>query len=283
MQITTVYDLSKLAFIASILLIVFSIGLANPPGTIRAGLRQPWRIGRAMLAMFVALPLFTLVVTSVLRLDTASRVALLALSVSPMPPIMSLKARKLGGQLDYALTIHLAAVPVALLAAPVLVWLAELLFGRHATIDELAELRVLLITMVVPLLLGIGLAHATPRLAESMARPARLLGSVLLVAGVAAIFWRHLPAILEVAIGPISLAIASMTVFGLWIGYSLGGPDRGNRHALAIATASRHPGVAIAMIATVDLAARQPIVTAIILYVIVTTILCLPYRWWAKR
>jgi BASS family bile acid:Na+ symporter len=111
-------SLLKFAIVASIVFIVLSIGLAAPPGAIRAGFGKPMNIARAMVAMFLFFPMFALAVTWIIPLDPAARIALLALAVSPMPPILPIKEQKLGGELDYALAIQLAASLVALAAAP---------------------------------------------------------------------------------------------------------------------------------------------------------------------
>ncbi len=57
---------------------------------------------------------------------------------------------------------------------------------------------------------------------------------------------RAMPA--AIGIGTL-LAVVAIAVFGLAVGHLLGGPNEGNHGALAVATAARHPGVAIGLAA----------------------------------
>lgn len=274
--------LLKLVIVGSIVLIAFSIGLARPPGAVLNGLAN-WRaMSRAMLAMFVAMPLFTLLVTWLLPMSPSARVALLALSVSPMPPILPLKEHKLGASADNALGIQAAAAPTSLVAAPIVMLMAEAIFGRDVMLDVGGMVQTMLITIILPLAAGIGLAAIAPRLAAGLARPLRLGATGLLAAGALVVVWKAAPGIAQVAVAPVMLAVVLMTLFGLLVGHALGGPDIGNRHALAVATAARHPGVAIGLAAATGLTAKQPAVAVVLLYVLLGALLSLPYGRWAK-
>ncbi|WP_416907389.1 MAG: bile acid:sodium symporter family protein [Polymorphobacter sp.] len=272
----------KLAIVGSIVLIVLAIGLSAPPGSIRAGFRDPGAILRAMLAMFVALPAVALGVSWLLPLDPPVRVGLLALAVSPMPPILPAKEQKLGGGLDYALAIQMAASVTALVAAPLLILISAAIFGREAGFDALAMARTILITIVAPLTAGIAIAAVVPALAARLARPARLAGMAMLAVGLVIVIWKAWPGIVAAATSVTLVAIALITLAGLAIGHALGGPEAGNRHALAVATASRHPGVAIGLAAAASLEPRQPIVAIVLLYLLAGALLTAPYGRWAK-
>ncbi len=274
--------LLKLAVVGSIVLIVLSIGLSAPPGSIRTGFGQPAAIGRAMLSMFVALPLVALLVTWALPLDPAARVALLALAVSPMPPILPMKESKLGGGMDYALAIQVAASVTALVAAPLLILLAVQIFGQRHGFDPVGVSRTILVTIIAPLGAGIGVAALLPALAARLAGPIRLVGTVMLAVGLVIIIWKAAPGIRDAATGPTLLAVVLITAAGLALGHALGGPEAGNRHALAVATASRHPGVAIGLASATDLVAKQPIVAVVLLYLLAGAMLSAPYAKWAK-
>jgi BASS family bile acid:Na+ symporter len=69
---------------------------------------------------------------------------------------------------------------------------------------------------------------------------------------------------------------------GLAIGHFLGGPLSENRTALAISTASRHPGIAIA-IAAANFPEQTLVTPAIFLYLLVTAVVSIPYLLWSKR
>ena len=72
------------------------------------------------------------------------------------------------------------------------------------------------------------------------------------------------------------LAIAAFVVVGLAVGHFLGGPDPEDRMVLAISTATRHPGIAVPIIATATDDAKQA-AAAVILYLLVSALVSAPY------
>jgi BASS family bile acid:Na+ symporter len=75
--------------------------------------------------------------------------------------------------------------------------------------------------------------------------------------------------------------IAAFVVLGLVVGHLLGGPDEGSRSALALSTSTRHPGVAMAVIAAVGAPAKE-VLPAVLLYLVVGAIVSLPYMKWRR-
>jgi BASS family bile acid:Na+ symporter len=235
-----------------------------------------------MVAMFLFFPMFALAVTWIIPLDPAARIALLALAVSPMPPILPIKEQKLGGELDYVLAIQLAASLVALAAAPLMFMLAGQIFGREASFDALGVARTIMVTIVVPLGVGLGVAAIAPEAAARFSRPFRALGMTLLAVGFLIVIWQAWPGIQAAALSLTIVAAVLIGLFGLAVGHWLGGPFHGNRHALAVATISRHPGVAIGLAAAADLEPKQPIVAVVLMYLLVMALLGALYARLAK-
>ena len=67
-----------------------------------------------------------------------------------------------------------------------------------------------------------------------------------------------------------------------WRRSRLGGPVPENRTSLAIATSSRHPGVAL-LLARANFPAEKLVVAAVLLYLLVNAVLAIPYLLWIKR
>jgi bile acid:Na+ symporter, BASS family len=67
------------------------------------------------------------------------------------------------------------------------------------------------------------------------------------------------------------------------VGHLLGGPDSGNRGALALATSARHPGVAISLAAASFPQHQKAIITTVLLFILVNVVLTLPYVLWRRR
>lgn len=275
-------SLVKLAVIASVVLLVFATGLAAPVGTLRSAAARPAELGRAALAMFVLFPVAAVFIVLALPLSPTVRLALLALAVSPIAPILPAKQLKLGGKYDYALGIQFVAAAASLVAAPMLLFLWEKVFGRTFTFDMTGVPRMILITIVAPLLAGIATMLLAPALAQRLVKPLHQLGMVLLLGGLAAILLAAGRGILGAASWATLLAILLMSVVALTIGHLLGGPDQGNRHALALATLTRHPGVAIGLAAATDMVSPQSVAPIAFLYLLASIVFSLPYTRLAK-
>jgi BASS family bile acid:Na+ symporter len=78
------------------------------------------------------------------------------------------------------------------------------------------------------------------------------------------------------------LAIVLFLVLGLLAGHLLGGPTPGDRSVLALATASRHPGVAL-VIAQLAFPTEKAVLAALLLYLVAGMIVTLPYVRWRKK
>ena len=77
--------------------------------------------------------------------------------------------------------------------------------------------------------------------------------------------------------------MALFVIAGLAAGHALGGPKETDRTALALATASRHPGLAIA-IAGANFPAQLKLGTGtIIIYLLLSQILFIPYKRWRRK
>jgi BASS family bile acid:Na+ symporter len=79
------------------------------------------------------------------------------------------------------------------------------------------------------------------------------------------------------------LVIAAIVLFGLTVGHLLGGPDAGNRGALALATSARHPGLAITLAIANFPHDKKAIVAAVLLFLLANLVLTLPYALWRQR
>lgn len=110
-----------------------------------------------------------------------------------------------------------------------------------------------------------------------------LAASVLLLVAILPVpiaSWR----VIVAEIGSFTLgAVVTFVLAGLASGHLLGGPDEGDRTVLALATATRHPAVAIA-IAHATAPDQKTVPAAVVLYLVVAAVVSVPYvKWRAKR
>jgi BASS family bile acid:Na+ symporter len=105
---------------------------------------------------------------------------------------------------------------------------------------------------------------------------------LLLVAAIVPVLITMWPAMISLIGDGTLLAIVAFIVVGLAVGHFLGGPDSDDRTVLALATATRHPGVAL-VIATGNFPGEKLVAPALMLYLLVGAIASTPYVMWRKR
>ena len=267
---------------ASILLTVLGLGLNAEWKDALYLFRRPSLLLKSLLSMNVIMPLVTAGLVVAFDLPTTVKVALVALAISPVPPILPKKQMRAGGQEAYAIGLLVAVALLAIVTVPIVVsWFVKA-FDRTGEIAPLTVAKVVFATVLAPLAIGIVVRQWTPRLAERVARPVATFGTVLLIVSGLPLLYFSWPAIQALFGNGTVLIMATMAAIGLATGHLLGGPDRGNRRVLALSTASRHPGVALAVAVAVG-EESKPEVAAVLLYLLVAIILSVPYIEWRKR
>ena len=88
--------LIPLALKASIILVIFILGLNVRPQDAAYLFRRPGKLMRSLLSMNVVMPLFAAGVVAAFELHPAVELALIALAVSPIPPLLPRKSLKAG-------------------------------------------------------------------------------------------------------------------------------------------------------------------------------------------
>jgi bile acid:Na+ symporter, BASS family len=141
---------------------------------------------------------------------------------------------------------------------------------------------VLALTIGAPLAAGILIARLWPRAAALSTLLARAALVVLAAGGAIALFAEASKIAAQIGHG-VLLVTAAIVLFGLLAGHLLGGPDAGNRGALALATSARHPGLAIALSTANFPHDKEAIVAAVLLFLLTNLVLTLPYALWRQR
>jgi BASS family bile acid:Na+ symporter len=276
--------MSAMAFIQLVVsislgLVVFSLGLTARPSDATHLLRDRGLLARSMLSMNVFMPVIALWIALVVPLAAPVKLAIVTLSISPVPPFLPSRIGKSGGDPAYNVSLLIAASIASLVVIPVTLAIFELFVSTplHPPLGRL--LRLVGNGILVPLALGMLARWVAPRLAEKAARPLSLVAMLALATALVPILvraWR--PMLTLVGDGAV-LAFAVMAIVGMGVGHALGGPRRADRTVLALATTMRHPAVAIS-IATAAFPDSTLAVAAILLDLIVAFIATAPY---AKR
>jgi BASS family bile acid:Na+ symporter len=176
----------------------------------------------------------------------------------------------------------LAAISLlSVIIVPATVKLVAFMFASDASITPMAMARLALNGVVLPLGIGIALNGIVPRHAERAAVMVSRMANILLAIVIMPVMLRAAPAIWSLVGNGTLFAIASVTIVGLAAGHLLGGPAPEDRTALALASSTRHPGIAL-MIGRVN-SADPAVAAAVLLFVLVGLIASIPYLKWRKR
>jgi BASS family bile acid:Na+ symporter len=279
MSLTT---LIPLVLKVSIALNVIGLGLNASPQDATYLFRRPHQLLRSLLAMNVVMLLCAAALAINFDLHRAVKIALVALAVSPIPPMLPKKTLKAGGEASYTIGLLVAAALLAIVFVPVAVELLGRAFGTPSHMSPGAVALLVLMTVLVPLVVGIAVQSLAATFAARIARPISLVATVLLIASAFPVLFTAWPTIVSLTGNGTILALAAFVVVGLAVGHLLGGPDPEDRTVLALATASRHPGVALA-IAHANFPEQQLVLAAVLLYLLVSAIVSLPYLAWRRR
>lgn len=258
--------------------LVFGVGLGATPADLATLPRRPGLLLRSLLAMYVAVPLLALAAAWTLPLPPGVKVALLVLAISAGAPLLP---RKLLGLHSDAYVFSLVVLSSLLAIVTVPLWLAVLgaLFDRDAPVSPLGVARVIAISLLLPLAVGMLVRRVAPAWSAGVADGfLRVLGLVFIVAALGLLVL-HLPLL---ALVPLSgwLALGLLTLAALACGHLLGGPDPDDRTALAVCCATRHVGVAALA------AAAVPGVNTLVLllaYLVVAAPVSFLYLRWRQR
>ena len=273
----------KLVLLLGVVLIVVAIGMRARLEQPLLLLRRPALALRAMAAMYVALPAFVLVLVWLLPLQAGVGAVLLGFAVAPVLPPWAKKGAAVGGQADYVIGLQVLSSGVALLVVPLVIWIVYRLFAVATVLDPLAVELVLLVTVAAPLTLGIGIARLRPGGAPRLAALADRAGGVVTLLGVVVLLIVHGRAILGVIGQGTLVVIVAVVAFGLLVGHLLGGPDPGNRGALASATVLRHPAIALLLASGAFSEHEATVIGTVLLYLLVALLLAVPYERWRTQ
>ncbi len=270
-----------LALQASIMLMVLGLGLTATWQEATYLFRKPGLLLRSILAMSVLMPVVAVAIVRTFGFPLEVEAALVALSIAPVPPLLHKKQLKSGGRREYVVGLLVAMGLLAIVLVPLSVAIFDAVFSTSVLVSPLTVATVILKTVLVPLALGL-LIHRWAPAAEKAARPLIALAGVMLLLGALLLLYGMWPVTRTLLGNGVALMLAAVTVIALTIGHLLGGPRPEDRTTLAMATASRHPAVALA-IASATQASKPSLLAVILLYLVIATLVTIPYQKWCER
>lgn len=266
----------------SIAVMVFSVGLGTAPRELTLLLRRPQKLVGSLVSMNLVMLAIALALAVLLPLHHSVKVVLVALALSPVPPLLPRRLIKAGGGHDYVMALLFSASVFAIFWIPFASAILDRFFPQDLRLPALPVAKLVSMTVLGPTLAGVVVHALAPRLAARLEGPLGKVGLLLLLAAAGLLLARAAPVVLQQIGDGTLLAIVSFVVLGLIVGHLIGGPAPGDRSVLALATACRHPAVAMG-ISRLAFPAEKAIAGAVLLYLIVNVIVCLPYIAWRRK
>jgi BASS family bile acid:Na+ symporter len=265
----------------SLTALIFSVGLDATVKEVTSLFRQPKRLVSAIVAVNVATPIAAAALIAIFPLSGASKLGLMLMAVSPVPPFTPAKVVRGGAQREYAYGLYAALVVLAVIAVPVTVALLSRIYGVPVAIGPAEVAKEVAVAVLLPLCAGLLARWRFPAFAERASPVIAKIALVLVVAAalfIAVALWPKMWAL--VGDGTVAAAVL-MVVAALAAGHVLGGPARDARAGLAVTAATRHPGIALMIARANDLDKRVSV--AIVLVLLVGFIAVAPYYFWQQR
>lgn len=242
------YDLTMALFQFSLFLTVFSIGLKATLRDMLYLFRYPRSFLLSVLSMAVIMPALAVAATLLLDLHPAVELALIALSVSPVPPFLPLRVVKAGGKPAYTVSLLVITAVLSIAVVPI----AVTLFSRAYVVEfqrhPLDILPIALASVLLPLALGMLSRVTMPAFAAGLSGRLPLAAMALLAFSILSTVFILREEFFALIGLPTLAVLGGFTLLGYLIGDLLGGLKAEDRTVLAFATAMRHPGIALAAI-----------------------------------
>jgi BASS family bile acid:Na+ symporter len=229
------------------------------------------------------LVLLAIAAAKLFHLNPAVATAIIALAISPVPPFFPKKQNKVGATDSYAIALLVAASIFAVVLIPAWLGLLGAIFGFEANLALSKILKVVFVKILLPLTIGVLVHRLAPQLANRCVRPVSLVATALLVIGALPILFVSSKAMWEMTGNGVLVTVTLFASIGLLIGHLLGGPDPDDRSVLALATSTRHPGIAIAISALNFPDRKGAVLIVVLFHLIIGTIVAVPYMKWRKK
>lgn len=255
--------------------LIFAIGLGSTATDLTYLWRRPGQLVRSLLAMYVVVPLAVSLLGKALALPGPVRLAIFVLSISAGAPLLPRKLSNLGRE-GYVFSLVVTSSLVAIVTVPAWMELLGSLLGRESSLDPWAVARLIAKALLAPLAAGMVLHRIRPKTADKVSDwILKVAGAVLSIAGLTLlVLGRKL--LFSVGLVPL-LALAGMAVVALAIGHGMGGPDPGDRKALAVSCTTRHVGITMLAASAVQGAQTAALVLA---YLVAAALVTVVYLKW---
>jgi BASS family bile acid:Na+ symporter len=195
----------------------------------------------------------------------------LILAVCPGAPVGPLFASIAKADVPAAIGKMVILAGLSAVLSPLLLagLLSRLGTDNELHVSYLSIVRTLLVTQMLPLMIGIGIYERAPRLAAWIAKPLNLLANLALLAVVVLLLIDQYETLADIRmrgwLGMLLLLAASLA-----IGWLCGGPSLATRKSLSLTTSARN--AAVGLVIASQSFAGTPAMPAVVAFALVSTL-----------
>jgi len=247
-QITSLAgSVATAAIILFLIAVMLSIGLEVTAGECLAVLRNRRLMLSALLANFVLVPLLGLGIAKMFSMPPAIEMGFLLLAAAPGAVFAVNFTRTMRDSMPTAVAVLFVLTVLSIALTPLLLPFL-LALDRPATLPYEEHFRALLLYVVAPLLVGLVLNRWNHDLARALRKPASICAGIFFIAGVVLMLSVRSAAMRQIGVSGI-LPILLFIIGSMFIGWIMGGPDRGSRRVLTVNTSMRNVALCLAIAA----------------------------------
>jgi len=274
-------ELVPLVAQGALCLIIASIGLQARWRDVLAAMRNTDLVLKGLLAVNIIVPIAALIICSILPIDPLIKIGIVIMAVSPMAPLVQMKMQKAGLDTSQAVGLYVALILSAILFVPATVALLSALYPTHASISVAAVGKMVFITTLLPVAVGLAIGNGAPDFARRAAPIVMITGFIAVLLLAVLILYKQGGAMLGLLGDGTLLAIMVTVAVGIAAGSLLGRPNPANSNALAMAAGTRHPGIA-ALIVHANFNEPRVMLT-VLLFLLTGIIMTVAYLLWQAR
>ena len=239
--------LAQTLIVIFIVLAMLCVGLAVETSDIVSAVRDRHKTGRALLANIIIAPLVAMALVALIPMPDAAAKVLLLLGFAPGGINAVQFSTKSPGHLASAagllFLLSVAAIVITPIAAGFILEPGSSTSVPYGRIALRAALFIIL-----PLSAGMAIRRSAPGVATKLYKPAMLISTLTFIGSVLTSMALRQDALGELGKGTVLAMLAYILVM-MFVGWRLGGPERGHRQVLAVTTNLRNVGLVHVIVA----------------------------------
>ena len=268
-------------------LLMFDLGLTLKFEDFDKVFTRPWPIVIALFGQLVLLPLIALGLAWAFKLTPVFFLGLILIACCPGGSSSNVFSRLAGGDVALSVTLTALSSVITLFTIPIIMSAATRLVGESVGISLPVGnlIKQNLVLMLLPVLLGIGLHYAWPKVSEKVDKVLSRLAFPLLLVLITVFYIQHHRTILE-NIGILGISVTALILVAIGCSSLLSRlvkTDDRQRRTVVIEVGMQNAAQAIAIASSPIIFANEQMAIPAILYSLMMNIVLLIYVGFVRR